>query len=317
MKLRFLVVLFFLVISCGDKVKKTVPFESKVNLELIKTISSNRLFSLVRAQSNIMLTTGFAGSIQIRALDSLKIKKIVQYDKGRVIDFVLGLSGEVVLFIDGRGRLKGFNLKNGIFLNIGDNLRQLLSIASNPVQNQIILGTRQGKLIFLDDKLKKIKTKITGLKKIKSLRFSPDGKILVVVGFRKDVLFFRSTDWKLIKRIKTAGSVTSFDFSKDGKYFAVGTIFWKVIIYRIDEWKEFTAKEINLEPVTALAFSEDGKRLYSGYGRSGKGFVAIFYGTNFSKEKVIPINDSGIIFLENQNKKVLAVTTDGSFKLYK
>ncbi len=316
---RFLLVIsLFLIFSCDDKIKRTASNKpQKIKLKLIENITTQKILSQAWSQTNLLLSTDFAGNVEVRDVDSLKLKRTVSYEKGRIVDLVLALADETVLFVDSRGRLSGFNLKNGIFLNIGKNLRGLSALSSHPSSNKIVVGTRKGELFLLNDKLKKVKTKQTGLKQIKSLHFSPSGKYLAVVGFKKDLLILKTANWSLFKRIRTRGSVTSVAFSQDETYFALGTIFWQVDVYRLKKRKEIISKEVDLEPVTALAFSEDNQRLYVGYGRSGYGVISVFFGTNFSKTTTFPTKNSGIIFLLNRHKKIIAVTADGNFKQYK
>ena len=105
---------------------------------------------------------------------------------------------------------------------------------------------------------------------VRSMAFSPDGKVLATADGSKDLRLWDVATGKLTRTFNTHSSAHSVVFSPDGKLLAVANEsgqpqnkIW-IDLWEVATWKKVATLEGHTQRVLALAFSADGKVLVSG-----------------------------------------------------
>src|SRR5690606_24832668 len=101
--------------------------------------------------------------------------------------------------------------------------------------------------------------------RVKSVAFSPDGKLLAAgYGWNNEggVKVWKLPDYSLVATLnKGDENVESIGFSPDGKHFAVLTWEGKVLSWNVGEWTRSKTLLAGIEDPEGLAFAKDSTKL--------------------------------------------------------
>ena len=143
------------------------------------------------------------------------------------------------------------------------------ALAISPAGSLLAAGTNRGRLVVwsLPSGIKRLET--IGSRRIEDLAFSPDGRLLAAASVRPGLRIWHmdETPRELVLS-EPAQGVMALAFAADGSLLAFGGRDRTVGFYRLHDSKPPMKLSLRLAGhsswVSALAFSSDGKRLYSG-----------------------------------------------------
>lgn len=137
------------------------------------------------------------------------------------------------------------------------------------------------------------RTRLEGhsLEEVRSVSFSPDGKMIASVGEDATVKLWSSDGRELLRTLKLKDSVTSVSFSPNSKMIVSGSKDGKLTLWNRDG-KELSSFDYhNQKPINSVSFSPDGKNIASA---DTEGII-----------KLWNRNDKGVKTLKGHTKKII------------
>lgn len=311
-----------LLLSCASKpvAKKPgppQPAEIKlVMINFLKTGRPLRLSAVNTAGRPLVAVADLPGEVLVYSLPDLMLVKTIPATRP-----VLGLgftdNGGGIAVLTGDDAVRIHPLAGGgepAVLKIAKTGGTFRSLAVSASNSMLALGTSTGELILTDTGGGKTISRKTPLQAVNYLHFSRDGAQLAAAGVR-DCLLVRTAGLAVRGTVRLESPPVSFAFSPDNKYLAAGTLFWKVHLLAADSGADKGNLEIDMDPVSSLAFHPERKWLLAGSGKTGKGTLHLLAWPELKVLKKIRMQLEEIVNIASLGAEFLIITSDGTIQI--
>ncbi len=239
--------------------------EAKVDVDKVKAqVKAAKVQAQVQA---VRLQVQQGQQIQIQQIQ-MPDGRFIQIRDGRIVEAAEETQAEDD---DGKVELQENGLPKGVLQRFGEkassfDVNQIYSLAGSPDGKQLAIGESNGRITVINMADRKVAYRLdAGPGTASRITFFDDGKKMMVTGTHNQVLVFDLVEKKLLHKLTAkASNLTSHAVSPDGKLLAVGgnrTV--SIFDLKTGELKN-ALNNIHSQLVTALAFSADGKTLYTG-----------------------------------------------------
>ncbi|MBW4507591.1 MAG: WD40 repeat domain-containing protein [Scytonematopsis contorta HA4267-MV1] len=270
---------------------KTIKLWNPKTGELISTIneqSANGIRGLaIFPDGQTILGYGYGNTIKLWNATTGKVIRTVDV-KSDVYSVVIASDGETIISGSADNQVKFWNSKNGQRIRTWKANAYSLAISSDGKtlftggENGGIVrlrNTKTGKILrtFIPPKPKNPIFENQMASSVSSLAISPDGQYLVTGGYDDSFQSIPQTDGKNIKvwnlrtgklahNFSIGASVNALVISPDSKAFVTGGLGWDINLWDFKTGKVVNTLKGHGGGIYGLAFSRDGKTLFSGSG---------------------------------------------------
>ncbi|MGB6301608.1 MAG: AAA-like domain-containing protein [Rivularia sp. (in: cyanobacteria)] len=174
--------------------------------------------------------------------------------------------GKLLLSSGDDGMLKLWNVKyaNNQPQTLKGHLGRVGSATFHPTNNNIVASAgNDGQIRLWHTQSKEPRTLAGYNNKVRSVSFSPDGKLLAAGYNSKEIKIWNVKDSSLIKSLTHKKKIWRVIFSPDGKLLATAGYDNTVKIWNVDNWTELYTLKSHTDVVRGVAFSPDSKFLAS------------------------------------------------------
>lgn len=318
-----LVLTGLLLFSCSSKpVKKNPPPSVKkgITFTTINFLKSGKVLrnsAFSTGKTVLTAVSDVSGGIYVYSLPDLMLVRTIPARDSRCIGlgFLNGGADLVALYGDDTVRL--FPVRGGAaarVLPLSRNAGPLRALGTFPAGGKIVVGNSRGDLFLSNSNATAFVSRKTPLKAVNYIRFSPDGRTLVLAGGRNCVTA-ASESGKMDEKTVLESPPVAFAFTPDSKFLAAGTLFWRVHLLEtggLDRKGEF---EINMDPVSSLAFHPSRKWLIVGSGKTARGTLHILSLPGLKLLTKTTLQMEEIIGIASLGREFVLVSGDGTIQV--